>query len=248
MPSSDQPPAHADHHDPRFDLDRQDALTMLALGQSPAPELAAVTAHIDSCADCQTELTALRHTVGLARDSVAAIGPDVEPPPRVWQGIASELALPTATVHPHRRWRSRALLAAAAVVIAGAGVVGGYLAGRENSRSVASVSATAQLTRMPGGPSHVRGAATVHSTTSGTQLSVRTAGLPLRHGYYEVWLFDPAANKMVAIGTLPQAGSATYPVPPGLDVRDYHVVDVSAQNFDGNAAHERSVLRGRLTQ
>ena len=233
---------------------------MLALGQSPVPEHAAVAAHIESCVTCQADLAALRHTVGLARDSVAAIGADAEPAPRVWQGIADELGLPEARVRgrsrthsrrrarTHSRWRSRAALAAAAVVIAAAGVVGGYLAGRENPPSVATVSATAQLNRMPGGPGQVHGTATVHATASGTQLSVHTSGLPLRHGYYEVWLFDPTANKMVAIGTLPQAGAATYPVPPGLDVRDYHVVDVSAQNYDGNAAHERSVLRGRLSQ
>ena len=73
-------------------------------------------------------------------------------------------------------------------------------------------------------------------------------GLPLRQGYYEVWLFNPSSNQMVAVGTLADNGTGSFPVPAGLDPHAYHVVDVSAQDYDGDPAHKQSVLRGQLTQ
>jgi DNA-directed RNA polymerase specialized sigma24 family protein len=36
--------------------------------------------------------------------------------------------------------------------------------------------------------------------------------------------------------------------PAGIGLRAFDVVDVSAQNYDGNPAHQRSVLHGRLTR
>lgn len=147
------------------------------------------------------------------------------------------------------RWWRRAGLAAAGVaaivVIAGGG---GYLAGRHAGGTPAVTSAQAALETMPGGPRGAAGRAVVRSTSQGTELNVSTSGLPLREGYYEVWLFDPDVNQMVAVGTLAANGDGAFPVPPGLDPHRYHVVDVSAQNFDGNPVHQQSVLRGALRQ
>jgi hypothetical protein len=271
-------PQAGDPHDPRFDLDRQETLALVALGEPVAEQRRDLAAHIDSCPACQDELTALRRTVVLARhagenrDDHASV-----PAPRVWQQIATELQLSErGSADDHRRdsrptdrndgrdssgpesrrgiavrapsWRHRMLLAAAAVLIAAAGVGGGYWAGHNSRPGRAAVSATARLTQITGGPGGAGGVATVHETAAGPQLSVRTHGLPLRAGYYEVWLFNPTANKMVAVGTLPQTGAATLPVPPGLDVDAYHVVDVSAQLYNGNPTHRQSVLRGALTR
>ena len=78
-------------------------------------------------------------------------------------------------------------------------------------------------------------------------MSVSADGLPADDGYYEVWLFNPSINQMVAVGTLGAGGRGCFTVPDGIDLRAYHVVDVSAQKYNGNNTHERSVLRGPLS-
>lgn len=87
---------------------------------------------------------------------------------------------------------------------------------------------------------------TVRASDNGRAVDVRTSGLPAVAGYYEVWLFDPAANKMVAIGTLGTGYAGTFTVPNGLDLTKFHVVDVSDQKLNGDNTHQRSVLRGTL--
>ncbi|MEO8851705.1 MAG: anti-sigma factor [Allobranchiibius sp.] len=248
-------------HDPREDPARWETLSLLALGENPDTGL---EQHIDSCADCQSELTTLRRTVALGRDNGA---PDDAPLPTpsesVWDGIlaelGSELTPPDvrdpsdgslrarALLSRRRLWTRTVGLAAAAALIAAAGVTGGYLVGRNGDATAPQVAASASLIAMPGGPGGVRGNATVHSTAAGTSVSIRAFNLPLQRGYYQVWLYDPQADKMVSIGTLPRTGVADLPVPPGLSVTDYHLVDVSAQAYNGNPAHGQSVLQGGLT-
>ncbi|NYJ73442.1 anti-sigma factor domain-containing protein [Allobranchiibius huperziae] len=242
MPSPD----HRAHHGPGEDSARLEALSLLALGEPSELER-----HVEGCAECRSELSSLRRTVELGRTSGAGYGDGPAPSEAVWAGISAELGLEEPVVRAGRRtpprppWRRRAGLAAAAVLIAAAGLGGGYAIARHQGSPAVAASAT--LAQIAGGPTGVHGSATVHRTSTGQQLSVRTSNLPLRNGYYEVWLFDPVANKMVAVGTLPRTGTATYPVPPGLDVTSYHLVDVSAQDYNGNPAHQQSVLRGGLT-
>lgn len=257
MPESDS----ASHHDPRDELAREETLTLLALGE---PVDGGFDAHVRDCGQCQTELAALRRTVAMGRH-VGELGSEIgaTPSPAVWARITAELGLATPSGSGPGRGRSDrgrtdglrtgarrhwAALAAAAVLIAAAGTGGGYLAGRTVGPNGSAVAASAVLRQMPGGPTGVRGIASVRDVAGGPQVSVRTVDLPLREGYYEVWLYDPSANKMVAVGTLPQGGEASFPIPPGLNVRAYHVVDVSAQDYDGNPAHKQSVLRGALAQ
>lgn len=239
-----------DPHDPRFELDRQDNLTLAALGEPVDPDF---RVHQLGCARCQQELAEFTRMVQLARESGGQREQlDAEPAPSVWTGIARELGVDAPEAPPPARrervrWRT-VLVAAAAVVIAVAGAGIGYLAGHDTATSTVTVASTARLTPMPGTPASVAGAATIRSGRHGDQLSVTTHQLPLRAGYYEVWLFDPTINQMVAVGTLADNGTGTFPVPPGLDPHAYHVVDVSAQDYDGSPAHKRSVLRGQLTQ
>ena len=178
------------------------------------------------------------------------------PPASVWSGIVAELGLTsTARPAPHARdrssrplrtrWRYGLLAAAAVVAVAGA-AAGGYLAG-QSSETNTSIS-TARLTHLPTGPSDVSGTAEVRSTASGRQLTVTTSGLPLRQGYYEVWLFNPTTQGMTPVGTLGDHGGGTFTVPAGIDLRDYHVIDVSAQDYGGaTVQHGQSVLQGPLT-
>lgn len=251
------------HHDPRHELAREETLALLALGEQVDAD---ADAHVRGCPGCLAELAKLEHTVALGRHvdeqgSDLPADPAAVPSSAVWLAITAELdTAPVAAAavdradrrqhptRPHGVRRGWVALAAAVALVVGAGTAGGYALGRSEDPGVSSIAATAQLNQMPGGPAGVRGVATVRDVAGAPHVTVRAVDLPLRDGYYEVWLFDPEANKMVAVGALPQGGEASFPVPPGLNVRAYHVVDISAQDYDGDPAHKQSVLRGALTQ
>ncbi len=141
----------------------------------------------------------------------------------------------------------RGLLVAAAMLVVGAGVGTGVAIGRPDS-AVSAVQSEAALTPMSAGPSSAHGTATVTEGADGLTLNVTARQLPLRQGYYEVWLYDPTANQMVAVGTLGTGGDGAWTLASTIDLRSYSVVDVSAQDFNGNPAHQDSMLRGTLTQ
>jgi hypothetical protein len=254
-------PNDVDPHDPRVETDLLDSLALAALGQ---PVDRRWERHTAQCPRCQRELSGFRQAVLLAREAGHPRDQAAQPSPAVWDGIVAELGLAPVTVPqatalssaaprsarhrpvPRTHWRAGLVAACAAVLLAGAAAVG-YTAGTHSSSSSTRAAAIAHLAAMPGGPDHVVGTATVHTGQNGADLSITTAGLPLREGYYEVWMFDPSTNQMVAIGTLAADGAGTFPMPPGLDPNAYHVVDVSAQDYNGNPAHQQSVLRGPLT-
>lgn len=144
-------------------------------------------------------------------------------------------------------WR-RGLLVAAVVVAAAAGTAAGIAIGQRNDSAIAAVEYQAELKPMPAGPVDGRATATVVQADGSQRLKVSAQQLPLRQGYYEVWLYNPTADKMVAVGTLGAAGDGEFTLASTIDLRSYSVVDVSAQDFDGNAAHKTSVLQGPLTQ
>ncbi|MEU6003513.1 anti-sigma factor [Streptomyces sp. NPDC047197] len=79
------------------------------------------------------------------------------------------------------------------------------------------------------------------------QLHIDVSGLPRTDGYFEVWLMDPTHKKLIAVGVLDPNGSATLPLPRGVDLADYPLVDVSDQAYNGSPAHSgKSVVRGSL--
>ena len=124
----------------------------------------------------------------------------------------------------------------------------GYALGHRGTTTSASCPGTkATLAQMPGGPSEVAGRAAVVCSPDGPALRVTTSKLPLRSGFYEVWLYAPSTNTMVAIGTLGADGAGSFTLPAGVNLQEFHVVDVSAQKLNGNPAHDQSVLRGALT-
>ncbi len=64
-----------------------------------------------------------------------------------------------------------------------------------------------------------------------------------------MWLFNPTTQGMTPVGTLGDHGGGTFTIPAGIDLRDYHVIDVSAQDYGGaTVQHGQSVLQGPLTQ
>lgn len=259
---SDPGDQHGDQHDVGRHEAAQHDLASLALGEPIDPTL---DEHVRTCAVCRDDLAAYRAVAELARASKRATDLPSGPPPRVWDRITAELGLSgeprpapadaatssasegssaPAVVRPVRR--RRALAAVAAVVaLVGTGVAG-WAIGHRESGSAANRAAQAQLAAQPGTDTRVRGEAVVHTSADGYTLSVTADGLPAPEGYYEVWLFNPSINQMVAVGTLGAGARGSFTVPNGIDLSAYHVVDVSAQNYDGNNRHERSVLRGAL--
>jgi len=237
-------------HDPDVHIRALDDLASLALGEQVSPE---VTAHVAGCDRCRQELAAYRRVVELARVE-DRVDDGEAPPAAVWERIEAATATspgaipPVATVVPlgGRRPRRGWLAAAAAVLVLGAGF-GGWALGRSGTGGPTAQTARAALHAQPGSTENVDGIATVRPAAHGYQLDVATSGLPARNGYYEVWLYAPSSNIMVAVGTLGIGGQGSFTVPAGIDLSAYHVVDVSAQNYDGNAAHQRSVLQGPLT-
>jgi hypothetical protein len=242
-------------------------LVLAALGEtSPGDRAAEVAGHLDHCDHCAAEVAAYRQVVTVARDDEHRGGQPAGPSPRVWAGIVADLGLddrPAETPSPATvpvgppvtsaavpGWTRRriALLVAAVVVAVGAGIGGGIAIGRSGSTSTeTSVVTRATLAALPTGPAGVTGTAAVHQGADGKTLTVSAAHLPLRQGFYQVWLYDAAADKMVPIGTLGPDGSGAFTLTDGIDLRSYNVVDVSAQELNGDPAHGDSVLRGTLT-
>ena len=147
---------------------------------------------------------------------------------------------------PARRWVRGVVAVVAAAAV---GVVGTLVAVRpwDEGRPATDAGSTAVLGPVDGGPGGVGGRAFVVRGRSGPELQVRADGLPLRQGYYEVWVYD-GGTRMVSVGVLGPDSTATLPLPPTLDLRTFNVVDVSEEQYDGNQVHSQvSVLRGTLT-
>jgi hypothetical protein len=240
-----------------------DRLVRLALAESVASSAAdaAETDHVNGCALCRDELDSLRAVTELARQT-QDLAEIPAPPERVWHRIAEATVAPTANTRPARtptipipssrhlpRWSRDALVGAAAAVIAVLSTLGVVRAtDRPQTPPPVRIAATAQLAALPTAPSGSQGVARVLGDGTGDRLHLHVTGLPLRPGYYEVWLINPDTKQMLSIGTLRDGGDELLPLPSTLDLREYRLVDVSAEDFDGNALHSgQSLLRGTLS-
>ena len=208
--------------------------------------------HLADCARCQEGVASLRRPVDvLAGPPLSATAPEVAPPPQVWAAIAAATGVSTAPreeappadvvpLRPRRSW-NRWLTVAAAVLVGA--VVGGsaVVLTRDDGGSVV---ASTQLEPLPdenaSGRAEVRQAADVRS------LQVDLDAPPLADGYYEVWVMQPDAVRMVPVGVV-HRGDTVLPLPEGLDLGEYPLVDVSIEPIDGDPTHSGvSVARGSL--
>ena len=139
-----------------------------------------------------------------------------------------------------------AAIAAAALLGIGAGVVIGRAT--DGPPAAANTSSATLAPVPPAGPSEATGSANITRGPNGATLTVDTAHLPLQQGFYQVWLYDQAADKMVPIGTLDGTGHGTFTLTPSIDLRSYNIIDISAQQLNGDPAHGSSVLRGAIAQ
>lgn len=230
-------------------------LAGLALGE-PDPLTDHQRRHLATCRECQAELTALR---GIARtgreaDPVAILVPGPDVLPRITAELAVELVptavAPTSTTisgiprtrAPRRR--GLILLAATAGLILG---IGGTLAFDRVTRSDEQVLATTTLVALPGQSGS--GRAEVVRADGVERLRVEVDTAAPGNEFRELWLINTDGQRMISLGVLPASGRGSYAL-PGLRsgaLRDYAVVDVSLEPYDGDAAHSQdSVVRGTL--
>lgn len=231
-------------------------LALLALGERPgAPaEVVAAEQHLQSCAACSSELDELSAVVRTAR----TVTPDdalVAPPESVWAAVAAEVghestgsSAPVDEVAAARRRRRPGwvLVAAAACVglVVGAGAVYGVASDGDGGGSP-TVLASAQLEPLTS--QDARGVAQVIETPAGPQVSVDVSGLAKADGFYEVWLLDKDASKLISLGVLDSTDHGEFAMPPGISMADYPVVDVSLEPDDGDPSHSKnSLVRGIL--
>lgn len=223
--------------------DHADLMALLR-GELSNAHVTEVADHLDHCEECRQDLaqTAVGHALltgtsrTLSRPAPLEL-PDVPP-------------LAPLTSSPRRRaWlRPLGLAAAAAALVAGTAVVSQRAERPPESRpTLAAPGRTADLQPVDGtGSGRVVMAQDSHD---GVQMTVETKGLPeIGQGqFYEVWLFNPKTQKMLALGVLGPGGKASLDVADSL-VGRYQVVDISLERDDGDPGHSvTSVLRAKYT-
>lgn len=236
-----------------------DELALFAMG-----ETAYVDAdHLQSCERCRAEAASLRRVVRTAR-TIEVDDVPTPPDPSLWSAIRAEItaentsatqAAPDAfastdspdglgsNVIPLRARRAPWIALAAAVGLVLGGIVGVAWWGTQTTP--ASVIAQADLTGLDGFTAS--GVAQVQARDGLEVLEVDVTGLPETDGYFEVWLLTPDVDGMISLGALGAGSRATLPLPPGVALDQFSVVDISEEKFDGDPTHSAiSVTRGEL--
>ena len=238
-------------------------LALRALGESLTVQDAE---HLAKCVSCQSELDEITAIVTAARSVTRADMP-AAPPGRVWEAIAAEAlgrpapaaaipaqagparAKPAPAQHRQERWWNRVqwpgmlVGATAAVAVFAVGGVVATNAFRGDSSEVISATELAPL------PAQVAtGTASVVYVDGNRELSLDVADMPQTDdAYFEVWLLAEDVSRMVSLGTM-DGPSTSLPIPTGVDLADYPVVDVSIEPFDGDPTHSSdSLVRGTLS-
>jgi len=188
----------------------------------------------------------------------------VEPPPDLWARIeaatsgAEEQAAEAETVEAatepvplaDRRARGRRRFAAAWVAVAAAVllvVATATLLLVRDGDAPPEVVASAVLDEIPGTGS--ARADVVQLDSGGLRLDLEIEGVDAGSGFLELWLLGPGESegelRLLSLGIV--AGPGSYPVPSGIDLNAFPIVDISAEPFDGDPAHSGdSLLRGML--
>lgn len=179
------------------------------------------------------------------RPSAPATTGDPEPPP---PSQADE-------VRRRREGRRRplAVAAAAGLVIgaAGTGLVLGVLDGSGGDDgtppSAPPPVLVGEAALDPVTEDEIQGSAQMVTTADGSdELILSISELP-DEGYFEVWLRDEDATRLISLGTV-TGGTTTLPVPAGVDLELFPVVDVSQEQFDGDPTHSGdTVTAGPMT-
>jgi hypothetical protein len=146
---------------------------------------------------------------------------------------------------PSRGWRRMTTvgLVAAAAVAVGVVVIGPGLLPDDPVEPIAAA------TLEPFGDHQVESTSgqVVRTADGHTLLELDLSALPALEGdFYEVWLLDDRDGRLISLG--PVRPDGTYALPPGVQVGDFPLVDVSIEPPDGDPTHSgNSVLRGPLS-
>ncbi len=217
---------------------------VVTVGREAPLELPEVPDHV--WAGIQRELA-----LGGAPDGTDRLASIATLSPRTTPAQAGREQDAPAPVVPLRPRRSRVLGVAAVAAAAGA-ILGGAVvwaasesggSGPATTEQLVAQAVLAPLTDAVSAP----GEATVLDSPDGQVVRVDATALPANDGFYEVWLLDADATKLVALGALPAGSIGTFTVPPGLSLADYPVVDISLESYDGDPSHSKnSLMRGIL--
>jgi len=223
-----------------------DMMALIALGESALP---GDLEHVRGCVLCQSEVDQLTAVAASARKISPADRP-VLPPAHVWERIEAELGieLPDVPIPVETRARRarRGMFALAASVGILVGGLGTYIAvSTDSSDSRATIVAQASLDPLRDVKEPAQ--ASVQQINGGQILKVQASGLPATDGYYEVWLLAPDAVSMISVGMLDASEGGAFPLPAGIDLAAFPIVDISLEHFDGVTTHSSdSILRGKL--
>ena len=241
-----------------------DALALAALDGTTLSD--ADQAHLAGCTACSDELAGFRAVVTVGRGSgdIAL----VDAPSSVWNAVEREISSPPPSVGDGAsvtsldsvrergrpsgwtRWLPVGVAAAAGAVFGG--LVMSATAGGDPSPNPAApqIVAQAQLAALPDGVDTVgSGQALFEKDADGKDILVLdTQNLEQASGYYQVWLINPETSGLISLGTVGSgAQEVTFPVPAGVDPKEFSVVDISDEPLDGDPGHSNvSVLRGEL--
>lgn len=211
----------------------------LALAALPSHSTdAQVERHLARCALCRAHVDELRRTVDLATSGGAAA--DDEPPPdRIWTAITGELGHGPRP----RRWAPPAAAALVALLV-------GFAAGRLVEDEPPVARPLAVLAAVDG--TGATGSASLVDREGVRAVVVHVEGVVAapEDDYLEVWLTDGSGVRMFSLGALARDGGGydgEFTVPSDLPMDRFATLEVSAERFDGVAAHSRdSLLRGAV--
>jgi hypothetical protein len=246
-------------------------LALIAIGEPVASR--ADAHHLAECSACASELQTLTRAVEVGRATID-VGELESPDPVVWHRIAQELHLSgaepqldqaaapeamspeassTAAVSTKAKSRARDRrftrprvlwsLAAAVALLAGVGL-GGWALGQRSALAPVAEAALAPFPDHPG----AEGSAQVEQKGDGEQVvRVTLDASPTPGTYREVWLITADASALISLGVL-DGSEGTFPIPAGVDVRTYVLVDISQEPIDGDPTHSGdSIVRGQLS-
>ncbi|MCZ2817115.1 anti-sigma factor [Modestobacter sp. VKM Ac-2984] len=191
----------------------------------------------------------------------AATGVAVSPrPAEIEAGLSREVPMPRSTevetavpepagstVLPFRPRSARGpaarWLPLAAAVLVG-GLIGAGAVAVTQDGAGGAVVAQAGLDPLP--EQVASGTAEVRERGGVRELQVDLDVPALDDAYYEVWLLQADAQRMVPVGIV-QQGATVLRLPDGIDLAAYPLVDVSVEPLDGDPTHSGvSVVRGEL--
>lgn len=146
---------------------------------------------------------------------------------------------------PTRRFiasRASWVLAVSLALVVGVGVVSWTIVRHLAPAPIAQ----AALAAFPDHPG-ASGSAVVDRDRDGSDTVTVTLNAPNDpNGYHEVWLITADASALVSLGVL-DGSEGTFTIPPGIDLNQYRLVDISDEPVDGDPTHSGdSIVRGQL--